>query len=333
MRYEVDKRRRIVRVTPEREEDLYFLYLLIDVGDVVRGWTVREYKPDGTKEGERVKMFLGIKVEALEYHKFRGSLRVRGPVVEVEEGIEGVKGRRHTFDIVAGREVEIEKADEEALEAAEGVLEMAKGILPRILLVSVDDEEAAFAYVTALGVEVLYFLRNDARRGGEEGSLLDEFLAAVGKATENLRRRYNPDKVVLAGPQIILEQVARYVHGDRIPQSSGGLAGVYEFVRRGLYDAFKAEMGFSAYEKLLQLLATNSERVATGPKDVEEAASAGRIDALLVLDSFIKENPGEVWAIISRAYKSRSKIFIIREDTEIGVGLRAMGGVAAILRW
>ncbi len=332
MKYEVDRKRRVVKVAPEREEDLYFIYLLIDMGDVVRGWTVREYKPPGAKEGERMKMYLGIRVEALEYHKFRGSLRVRGTVVEAPEGVEGVKGRRHTFELAVGREVEIEKAEERPLEVVEEVLNMARNSLPRILLVSIDDEEAAFAYITALGVEVLHTVHNDAERGGGN-SLLHNYLVYVSKVVEELKRRYNPDKVVVAGPHIVVEQAGVYIRGDRVSQSSGGLAGVYEFVRRGLYDEFKKEMGVVAYEKLMRLLATERELAALGFEEVKEAAASGRVDILLVLDSYLKERPGEVWSVLYEVYKSRGRIYIVREDTEIGAGLRALGGIASILRW
>jgi protein pelota len=329
VKYEIDAKRRVVKVLPEREEDLYFIYLLIDRGDVVRGWTVREYKPDGVKEGERVKMYLAVKAETLEYHKFRGSLRVRGPVVEVQEGIEGVKGRRHTFDIVPGREVEIEKTGDLPLDAVVEVLNMAKAALPRVMLVSMDDEEAAFAYVTVLGVEVLHVLRNVRK----EDNLLDEFIASVRKVVEELRQRYRPDKVVLAGPGMIIDHAGRHIQVEKSPQSSGGLAGVYEFMRQGLYEALKNEMGVEAYQKFLHRLATDRDAVAIGPEEVDAAASVGRIEALLVLDVYIKESPERAWRLISQVYKTRGRVYIIREDTEIGAGLRAMGNVAALLRW
>jgi len=328
VKYEVDTRRRIVKVLPEREEDLYFIYLLIDKGDIVRGWTVREYKPEGAKEGERIKMYLAIRVEVLEYHKFRGSLRVRGPVVEAQNGIEGVKGRRHTFDIVPGREVEIEKAGDHPLDVVTEILDMAKSVLPRVLLISIDDEEAAFAYITALGVEVLQILHNTKK---DEGSLFGEFLDIVRKRAEELRQRLRPDRVVVAGPAMIIDDVA--IKGETSPQSSGGLSGVYEFMRQGLYETLKDHMGLETYQKLLHKLATDRDAVAVGFEEVNEVAVAGRVEALLILDVYIKENPEQAWRLISQVHKTRGRIYIIREDTEAGAGLRALGGVAALLRW
>ncbi|MEM1597951.1 MAG: mRNA surveillance protein Pelota [Pyrobaculum sp.] len=329
MKYEVDTKRRVIRVVPEREEDLYFLYLLIDKGDVVRGWTVREYKPEGSKEGERVKMYLAVRVESLEYHKFRGSLRIRGPVVEVQQDVEGVKGRRHTFDVVPGRELEIEKSEDRPLVVVEEILKLAESVLPRILLVSIDDEEAAVAQVTALGFEVLQVLQN---RGKDE-SLLGQFLQSVQKAVEDARRRLKPDKVVVAGPSMFVDEATRYIQGEKHPQSAGGLAGVYEFIRRGLYDRLKEEMGVAAYEKFIERLSKSRDSVAIGPGEVWEAAVIGRVDWALVLDTYLKESPDEAWRIMAEVYKTRGRIYIVREDTEVGAGLKAMEKIVAVLRW
>jgi cell division protein pelota len=184
---------------------------------VVRGWTVREYKPEGAKEGERVKVYLAVRVEALEYHKFRGSLRVRGTVVEVGGDLEGVKGRRHTFDVLPGREIEIAKPESYPMELVDEVAKLASVALPRILLASIDGDEAAVAHITALGVELLGVLEN--RRPKEAGSDSEEealgpFFREVAKAVDQYRVRLRPDRVVLAGPQLYVEMAARYIKGD-----------------------------------------------------------------------------------------------------------------------
>lgn len=326
MIYKIDTRRRVIQITPVREEDLYFIYLLVDRGDVVRGWTVREYKPEGADESERVKMYLAVRVEALEYHKFRGSLRIRGVVVDVQRDIEGVMGRRHTFEVVPGREIEIVKREETPLEVVVEVLNMAKAMLPRLLLVSVDDEETAIAYITAVGVEILQVITNKDR--GE--SIFEEYVKEIHKSVSEYVRRYNPDKIVAAGPGVVLDAINIE---EKIPQGSGGVAGVYEYLRRGLYEKLKIEMGVDAYEKMLQKLATDRESVAIGVGEVEEAAVAGRVAALLILDRYIKENPNQAWSLMNKVYKTKGKIYIIREELEIGRWLDKMGYVAALLRW
>jgi len=336
VRLSVDRRRRLIDVLPERAEDLYFVYLLVDRGDVVRGWTVREYKPEGAKEGERVKVYLAVRVEALEYHKFRGSLRVRGTVVEVGGDLEGVKGRRHTFDVLPGREIEIAKPESYPMELVDEVAKLASVALPRILLASIDGDEAAVAHITALGVELLGVLEN--RRPREAGSDSEEealgpFFREVAKAVDQYRVRLRPDRVVLAGPQLYVEMAARYIKGDLAPQSSGGLAGVYEFQRGGHFEAYREILGSEALGEVLRLASERPELVAVGLDAVREAAAQGRVRMFAVVDEALKERAEEYAEVLRLVFSARGAVRIVPAEGEAGQMLTAMGGCAAVLRY
>lgn len=336
MRLSVDKRRRVIDVVPERGEDLYFVYLLVDRGDIVRGWTVREYKPEGAKEGERIKVYLGIRVEALEYHKFRGSLRIRGVVVEAQGDLEGVKGRRHTFDVLPGREIEVEKPEAYPMELVDEIAKLATASLPRILLVSIDDEEAAIAHVTALGVELLGVLENRKPKSADVGSeeeAVRPFFKEVARAVEQYRLRLKPDRLVLAGPQLYLEIASEYIRGDLAPQSAGGLGGVYEFQRGQGFERYKEVLGSEALSEILRLAAERPELIAVGLEAVKEAASQGRVRTLVVVDEAMKELAEDCAEVLRLVYSARGAIRIIPAEGEAGGVLKAMGGCAAILRY
>lgn len=332
----IDKRRRIIDVVPERGEDLYFVYLLVDRGDIVRGWTVREYKPEGAKEGERIKVYLGIKVEALEYHKFRGSLRIRGVIVETQGDLEGVKGKRHTFDVLPGREIEIEKPEAYPMELADEIAKLAEISLPRILLVSIDGDEAAIAHVTALGVEVLGVVENRTPKRAESSSaeeVLGPFLREVAKIVEQYRLRLKPDRLVLAGPQLYVEVASEYIKGDLAPQSAGGLGGVYEFQRGQGFEKYRVVLGSEILSEILRLAAERPELVAVGLEAIKEAASQGRIRALAVLDETLKERADECAEVLRLVYSTKGAMRIIPAESEAGGMLKAMGGCAAVLRY
>jgi protein pelota len=334
VRLSVDRRRRLISVLPEREEDLYFVYLLVDRGDVVRGWTVREYRPEGAKEGERIKVYLAVRIEALEYHKFRGSLRVRGTVVEVGGDLEGVKGRRHTFDILPGREIEIEKPDSYPMELVDEVARLASAALPKILLVSIDGDEAAVAHITALGVELLAVLENrrpkDAGSDSEEEAL-GPFFREVAKAVEQYRLRLRPDRLVLAGPQLYIEIAAQYIKGDLAPQSAGGLAGVYEFQRGGHFERYREALGSEAVSEILKLASERPELVAVGLDSVREAASQGRVRTFVVVDEALKERAEEYAEVLRLVFSTRGSTRIVPAESEAGQMLSAMVGCAAVL--
>ena len=336
MKLSIDKRRRVIDVVPEREEDLYFIYLLVDRGDIVRGWTVREYKPEGAKEGERVKVYLGVKVEALEYHKFRGSLRIRGAVVEAQDGLEGVKGRRHTFDVLPGREIEVVKPDSYPMELVEEIAKLATTSLPRLLLVSLDGDEAAIAHVTALGVEILSVVENKKPREAEarsEEEALGPFFKEVAKIVEQYRLRLKPDRVVLAGPQLYAEIASQYIKGDVVPQSAGGLGGIYEFQRGQGFERYREALGAEALSEILRLAAERPELIAVGIEPVKDAASQGRIRLVAVVDEFLKEHADECAEILRLTYATKGAIRIVPAESEAGGMLKAMGGCAAVLRY
>lgn len=336
MQIAVNRRRRTIVVVPEREDDLYFVYLLVDRGDVVRGWTVREYKPEGAKEGQRIKVYLAVRVEALEYHKFRGSLRIRGVVVEAQQDLEGVKGRRHTFDVLPGREIEIEKPEGYPMELVDEVARLAAASMPRALLVSVDDEEAAIAYVTALGVEILAVLENRRGRGDAAESkqeALGPFLKDVAKVAEQYRVRLKPDRVVLAGPHLYIDMLSSFLKGVLSPQSSGGVAGVYEFQRSGKFEELRRALGSEAMDELMRTASDRPELIAVGIEAVAEAAREGRVRLLLVVDQELKEMAEQLGEILRLVFAAKGEIKIVPAEGEAGERLKAMGGVAAVLRY
>lgn len=121
----------------EVDEDLYVAYLLIDPGDLLYGWTVREFRGREGSRGERVRVYVGLRVEALEYHAFRGTLRVRGVIVEVPEWFEGARGSHHTMELMKGLEYRLVKPGGIDREFVDKILEAFSGASASVLLVSV----------------------------------------------------------------------------------------------------------------------------------------------------------------------------------------------------
>jgi len=137
----------------------------------------------------------------------------------------------------------------------------------------------------------------------------------------------------LAGPGMVIDQAGRYIRGEKVVQSAGGVAGVYEFLRSGLYDKLKETLGLEAYSRLQKTLASQRDLVALGVEEVKEAVAIGRAETVLILDTYMKEKPDEAWEILSQVYNTGGKVYIVREDTEVGTAIRAMGNIVALLRW
>ncbi|MFB6470647.1 MAG: hypothetical protein TU36_005380 [Vulcanisaeta sp. AZ3] len=139
----------------EGDDDLYVVYLIVDRGDLLYGWTVREFRGSSGERGERVRVYVGLRVESLEFHAFRGSLRIGGVLVDVPEWFEGAKGSHHTMELMRGLEYRLVKSGGVDRELIGRILELFSGASVRVLLVSVSMEEVSVALIRRFGVEVL----------------------------------------------------------------------------------------------------------------------------------------------------------------------------------
>ena len=317
----------MVRV--EREEDLYYLYLLVDPGDVLRAWTTREYRPEGARRSERIRVRLGVRVEALEFHRFRRSLRVRGVIVEAPEDLEGVRGRHHSIDVQVGAEVVVVKPPDYPRRLVDEVVELAKRSSARALLVSIDVDEAAFAWVDALGVEVVATV---PRRAVGDEAPIRRFLEAVAARVRAMGRH----RLVVAGPGSLLDE-ARRVFGDAeyVRLGSGGLAGVYEFQRTAMDVLARLGLAEASAQvaRLMELLAKSPGRVALGFEAVERAVEVGAAEAVLVVDEVFKERAAEFKRVARAVYDTGARLVFIPETSDAANVLRGVGGVAALLRY
>ncbi len=335
MRVQVDQRGRRIHVRLDREHDAYFLFLLIDRGDIVRGWTVRDYKPSGAKEGERTKMFLGVKVDRVEYHRFRSGLRIHGIIVEAPEWSEGLLGRHHTMQVDVGGEIEIEKEqfDEEAINA---VLDLAQSSSARVLALSLDDEEAVIAELSALGVHIRLQLHNKYGKRNN-GELLKDFFEDVDKALRTILERDRYDDVIVVGPGMYIDIYARVTRRKAryVKVSSGGLAGIYELQRAvpDMLERLNLGIGSAYLEELYGLLARDPGRVALGPHSVGSSAEAGAVAVLVITDEYYKEAAATAAELILKVRRRGGRIVIVPSESEPGHRLSGLGGVAAILRW
>ncbi|CAI0458917.1 unnamed protein product [Linum tenue] len=89
-----------VKMTPVDSDDLWFAYNLILPGDSVMAVTVRKVLREmasGSRDAERVKLKLEVRVEGIEYDKEGGVLRIRGKNILENEHVK--IGQFHTLEL------------------------------------------------------------------------------------------------------------------------------------------------------------------------------------------------------------------------------------------
>ena len=89
-----------IKLLPENLDDIWHLYNIIEIDDLVRAVTFRTTEDDKddkirSKKSEKKRMKLGITVSEVKFHEFSDRLRIHGTIVE---GLQDL-GAYHTLNI------------------------------------------------------------------------------------------------------------------------------------------------------------------------------------------------------------------------------------------
>ncbi|ASJ03204.1 mRNA surveillance protein Pelota [Thermococcus profundus] len=342
-----------VKVKAETLDDLWHLYHIIDPGDTVYAKTLRKQaqRADSLRaeKVEVIPVFLGVKAEKINFHKFANQVRVTGPIVYASR--EDVPlGKYHTIAIEQGTVVTIQKPrwKEHHIERLKEAVEASKRA--RVMIVVIDDGEADMALVREYGVEILNSIRHNL--GGKQYRTDREseemkFFHDVARTIEDVMKRENVEKAIVAGPGFVKEDFYKFLR-DKYPElakkvviedtSVTGRTGIYEVIKRGIVDRVYHEnrvaKEIQLVEKVLENIARNNGLVAYGLNEVEEAINYGAVETLLVLDELLKgEDREKIEGLMDAARYSRGEVIVVSSEHEGGEKLKALGGLAALLRF
>lgn len=344
---EVDLREGIARLAIEDFEDLYYLSLFLDRGDLLYAWTTRQLKVERAggrvERGARTRIYVGIAVEKVEFQRFSKRLRVLGRVVEAPEELHA-KGRYHAVSLAPPAEVKIVKR-----EISRAYLEMLREAERRsfkCLLASVGDSEAVLGILKRSGFEVLAEIESDRPREGDSLKReYEEYLARVVSALSRLERREESARVLVAAPRLLLDWLRESVSKERrlagrvvyAEVSEGGMAGIWELVRSGRLSRLIGDLRIDYERELVErvLAELGRQRAAVGLAEASRAARARAVERLLITDSKLLElkESGELPELLEDVERSGGRVVVISGDYEHGKKLEALGGIAALLRF
>ncbi|AAL81503.1 mRNA surveillance protein pelota [Pyrococcus furiosus DSM 3638] len=341
-----------IKIKAETLDDLWHLYHIISEGDVVYAKTLRKQaqRSDSLRpeKVEAVPVFLGIKAEKINLHRFANQLRITGPIIYASR--EDVPlGRYHTLTVEPGTVITIqkEKWKNYHIERLKEAIESSKKA--RVMIVAIEDGEAEIAIVREYGLDfvgsITYNIsgkRYNIKRDDEE----KKFFHEVAKSMEELMKRENIEKAIVAGPGFYKENFVNFLR-ENYPElakkvvtddtSMGGRTGIYEVIKRGTVDKVYTESRISKeiklVEKVIEEIAKNG-LVAYGLKEVEEATNYGAVETLIVLDSLLKgELREKIEELMELARNLRASVVVVSSEHEGGDKLKALGGIAALLRF
>lgn len=338
----IDERLNFIEVVPQTLDDLWHLSKVLEKGDLVSGSTDRKIK--GKEDGDtarRIRMYMTIDVEEVEFHKTSGKLRISGKMIEAkpEEFFEA--NAYHSLDADLNAKIKIQKKQIKKWHIDR--LEKARkaNLRQKLLAVILDDEVADFFVIKEFGFELKATIH-----GEREGKAMkstgskEKYFSEIVKKVKDV----NADKVIFAGPGFTKNDLQKYIddkrsdvqaHFDSL--NSVGATGINELLKSGIVDRVVSEFEIAKemkmVEKVFEELAKDSGLATYGEKEVEKAVNAGAVEKLLITENLLMEKRDSVERIMENAEKLKGTVHIISNEHEAGDKLKSLGGVAALLRY
>jgi protein pelota len=351
MKYELkDNKGKLLGIFIEREEDLWLLYTLLRKGDIVTMRTTRDVSIGEGEESKRIPMVLSIIVSTMEFQPFTNRLRIRGLIVEGPEKY-GLRGHYHSFNIEPGSYIEVYR---EAGWTHRDIRRLEKYAVstPRLLVISIDDDEIAVAEYSFLGLRIISSMSLPNVGKIYEVSV-DERLGRLKEEINNIlsiMQRGNYRTILLIGPSLWVEQFKELLEDQTRKMKIdlkieirpyGGLKGLKDVESSGLLHKLLGttvlQSANQALEIALQRLSNNQRTVAIGLFEVKKAAEQKAIEKLVILDEYLStfdsSQREEIEFILESTDAHGGEIIIVPSTTNVAEKLRGLGGVVGLLRF
>lgn len=343
----LDLRNDTVKLRIDDLDDLWTIYNTVQPGDLALARTMRrerlEIDNSRPDRGEKKPVYLGIRVEKVEFHRYVNAVRLIG---RIERGID--MGSFHTLNLEPGSVFTLVRKwkDSEISNLKEAVRESRR---PLVLVVSLEEGEATLAVVRQRGIDFLDEISANIpgkREPGARDPARKRFFAEVIRTIGDVGESRGIDNVLIVGPELTRNALKEFAEdGRQLPPGihlaydtcySPGRPGVYEALRRGsverVIQSNRVSEELASVEELLALLAQGGP-ATYGVDQVARAVSLGAVQRLLITDRFFRERRDRADALIRKAESYAGKHLIVSTDHEGGTKLGALGGIAAALRY
>ncbi len=324
-------------------DDLWVLSQIITENTIISGKTTRRISLT-EKESAKKTVFLKIRVEKIEFHKYSDNLRVGGRIIEAPEQVE--LHSYHTFNLNPGTIIKLEKEfskwEIKRLKNAE-----KHSVKPTLMVGVVSQGECELALIKEYGLEFIGGLKKNLPGKKDENyeKAREQFYRETVKELERIGKEKGLKMILIGGNSIIMDIFKKYLPKNTIIKtcviSGDGRTGIHEIMKKGFIERYAKNLRFAKEARLVEDLLEGirkDERVAYGIKEVEEKINMKNIRTLLVSDAYLQESRQEgkyeeLNELMQKAEKCGGNIEIISTEHEEGKKLDALGGIAALLRY
>jgi len=342
-----------LEVEVEDSDDLWHLYNLIDKGDKVCGYTLREVKVSRGSQEERVgrrRVFLCVVVDDLGFQTFTERLRIKGRVVTGPEDM-NIQGTYHSFSVGLRDRLSITK-DRWMSFHIDRLNRAESRERPKALVVTLDEQEASIYLLRDYDFQHMVSMESHIPgkyfESGDRAAIKSKYLASLGNEIYRIVEAEKMD-VVAAGPGFTKSELAKQlkeklgrlnVRVFEETTSSVGEPGVREVLNRGalskIMESSTIIRDSRLVDELLGRLSSKPGLVTYGIGEVEKAAERGAVESLLVSETLLKDATPEererIEVLCKKAEDYGGKVYFIGGH-EKGRQLVSLGGLAALLRF
>lgn len=329
-----------IKVSMETEDDIWHLYNILELGDTV---TASTYRRDGSatdkiraERAEKRRMTLGIRVEKIEFSEEDLRLKLLGVI---ESGPQDI-GQHHTLMVEVGDSPVIQKNRWKDTQMERLKRAAADTCKPRMIFVSLDQDDATIAVLRQYGLKEAAVIRS--QRSGKQYQDDSKGSDYHGEILAKLKLMHEPDMpLVLLGPGFEKEQLSASLKASGLFKSifvyqtgQSGMQGVNELMKKGLGADLLREsrvgIEMEAVERLMEHI--GKDGLATyGVQEVSDAAAAGAVETLLILDSKLRES--DMDAVVRSVESQKGDVIVVSSQHDGGSQLASLGGFAAVLRY
>jgi len=331
-----------VRLQVETDEDLWHLYNIIEEDDLVTASTTRREEKSADKlraeKMEKKRMTLGVRIKKIEFSEEDLRLKLLGVI---ETGPQDI-GQHHTLIFENGDSMTIQKKKWRTTQLERVKRAVADSKKPRIVFVSLDQDEATIAVLRQFGLKEIATVRSE--RSGKQYEEKPSVDGYHGEIHSKLKLLMEPNMpLVLLGPGFEKEDLAEdlkkidremysKIHVYHTGQS--GMVGINELMKAGMGADVLRESSvgveLEAVEQLMTAIAKDGLGTY-GPNEVMAAAMAGAVEKLLILDVKVREQ--DLDDIVRAVESQKGEVIIVSSQHDGGRELAALGGMGAILRY
>ncbi|XP_071691101.1 protein PELOTA 1-like [Rutidosis leptorrhynchoides] len=353
-----------VKMTPDESDDLWVAYNLILPGDSVKAVTVRKVLREaasGSREAERVKLELEIKVVNVEYDKEGSVLRIHGKNTKENEHVK--VGQFHTLEIELHRPFVLSKElwDSQSIDALKEASDPSASADLAVVLM-----QEGLAHILLVGKSLtITRSRIEASIPRKHGPSVAGYDKAFSKFYDNVLQAFLNHidfKVVrcavIASPGFTKDQFHRHLMLEsqrrelrNIIENKSRIVLVhstsgYKHSLREVLDApnvmniigdTKAALEVRALKDFFAMLSNDPHRACYGPKHVEVAHERMAVQTLLITDELFRSSDvatRQRYVDLVKTVKDSGGTAQVFSSMHVsGEELAQLTGIAAILRF